>query len=1073
MLSNPHFIARTTRKLQESVDPTKLSTGLAMAHLSATPRRFGPQQLNTSQSIMGAAVPNEVAYIAIKYNFNWTENSFQQDITSLARLIRQEINREMRMKEGCVNMVKAVIDRRTTDYIKDDIERITGKIDDMLQDLSALSVYTCVEEDQKPEGQDTNDENSEGTKKDDGAPNLSALYSRLNALKKELDKELKVKEGLDRMMAAHASSKNTINSIQTRSSDLIDDNRAKIASLRMQIDRIDMMLKSRKNSDSEDTTINSIDFLIQDLLYRLYREIALADGAKNMLRTLSEMKKQDPRTKKDATDTRDQAHEKINLIKLALDKYTNRLPQDSPKRNSVCRDIDDIQRPTSFPPLSVSERFSPPSSSSHLRTMSDDSSPVSQKSLHSTPSQSNVNFERRCPVAPPLLAVSGKLEIKLMGCKDLMTDGMLRPSNVFSNGHGEGSRSARKMSRQQSPPVCTNCLTVLTASHQNKLGQDEVFATLRLDNRVVATTEARPVRENCWNQTFDLELDRTKELEIEVYYRESRSMCAFLVLRLGEYIEPGLHKKTFELEPRGQLICELRYLDPIEGRKPKLERQKRLFHVKERREMSNMKKLLGTTAWFRLLKSGSNNSAVREPTVSPYYYPVSSSSSYGGSKYGQRYEPVSGQRPLAGMAMSQSVYGSLGGSVHASSPPSAFTSPPLPPSKYKSVGLEELKASLPATRRQSSPNVHRLVETEAQNAPRTTQRHASLVPHKEQQVTQDQFKMISVLGRGHFGKVILCQHKLNQKHYALKILKKGDILAREEVESLMVEKRIFEVASRHKHPFLVNLFACFQTPEHVFFVMEYSMGGDLMRHIHDEIFSEERACFYAACVLLGLEFLHKNNIIYRDLKLDNLLLDNDGYVKLADFGLCKEGMGPTDKTSTFCGTPEFLAPEVLTESSYTRAIDWWGLGVLIFEMLVGEPPFSGDDEEEIFDSIVSDDVRYPRSISLHSVTIMRRLLRKNPEKRIGYGEHDAREVKMQTWFEDFHNKWDDLLRKKIRPSFVPTIKNPEDVSNFDEEFTRENPRLSPARDPRPITESDQLQFRGFDFSSLDLQSNGH
>jgi len=115
--------------------------------------------------------------------------------------------------------------------------------------------------------------------------------------------------------------------------------------------------------------------------------------------------------------------------------------------------------------------------------------------------------------------------------------------------------------------------------------------------------------------------------------------------------------------------------------------------------------------------------------------------------------------------------------------------------------------------------------------------------------------------------------------------------------------------------------------------MEYAAGGDLMMHIHTDVFLEPRAVFYAACVVLGLQYLHENKIIYRDLKLDNLLLDTDGYVKIADFGLCKEGMGFGDRTGTFCGTPEFLAPEVLTETSYTRAVDWWGLGVLIFEML--------------------------------------------------------------------------------------------------------------------------------------------
>lgn len=200
----------------------------------------------------------------------------------------------------------------------------------------------------------------------------------------------------------------------------------------------------------------------------------------------------------------------------------------------------------------------------------------------------------------------------------------------------------------------------------------------------------------------------------------------------------------------------------------------------------------------------------------------------------------------------------------------------------------------------------------------------------------DNFKLISVLGRGHFGKVILSQYRNTGEYFAIKALKKGDIIARDEVESLLSEKRIFEVANSIRHPFLVNLFACFQTEAHVCFVMEYAAGGDLMMHIHADVFSETRAVFYAACVVLGLQYLHENKIIYRDLKLDNLLLDTEGYVKIADFGLCKEGMGFGDRTGTFCGTPEFLAPEVLTETSYTRAVDWWGLGVLIFEMLVGE-----------------------------------------------------------------------------------------------------------------------------------------
>ncbi|XP_067631274.1 serine/threonine-protein kinase N isoform X2 [Eurosta solidaginis] len=327
----------------------------------------------------------------------------------------------------------------------------------------------------------------------------------------------------------------------------------------------------------------------------------------------------------------------------------------------------------------------------------------------------------------------------------------------------------------------------------------------------------------------------------------------------------------------------------------------------------------------------------------------------------------------------------------------------------------------------------------------------------------ENFRLLSVLGRGHFGKVILSQLRSNNEYFAIKALKKGDIIARDEVESLLSEKRIFEVANAMRHPFLVNLYACFQTEQHVCFVMEYAAGGDLMMHIHTDVFSEPRAVFYAACVVLGLQYLHENKIIYRDLKLDNLLLDTDGYVKIADFGLCKEGMGFGDRTGTFCGTPEFLAPEVLTETSYTRAVDWWGLGVLIFEMLVGESPFPGDDEEEVFDSIVNDEVRYPRFLSLEAIAIMRRLLRKNPERRLGSSERDAEDVKKQAFFRSI--SWDDLLLRKVKPPFVPTINHLEDVSNFDEEFTSEKPQLTPPKEPRHLTDEEQMFFHDFTYTA--------
>ncbi|XP_064395091.1 serine/threonine-protein kinase N-like isoform X3 [Halichondria panicea] len=337
---------------------------------------------------------------------------------------------------------------------------------------------------------------------------------------------------------------------------------------------------------------------------------------------------------------------------------------------------------------------------------------------------------------------------------------------------------------------------------------------------------------------------------------------------------------------------------------------------------------------------------------------------------------------------------------------------------------------------------------------------ATVVPHLKGLID---YEYMAVLGRGHFGKVLMAEDKKSKDLVAIKVLKKGDIIARDEVDSLMSEKRIFETVNSIRHPFLVNLYSCFQTDQHVCFVMEYACGGDLMMHIHQDIFKEPRASFYSACVVLGLQYLHEKGIVYRDLKLDNLLLDKDGYVKIADFGLCKEGMWHGTRTSTFCGTPEFLAPEVLTDVSYTRAVDWWGLGVLIYEMLVGESPFPGEDEEEVFDSIVNDDVRYPRFLSSEAISIMRKLLRRNPEKRLGASERDAIDIRKQPFFRNID--WDKLYNKETPPPFRPVLRNRMDISNFDEEFTREEPILTPPKNRRSLRSKDQKQFRGFDYSA--------
>lgn len=314
-------------------------------------------------------------------------------------------------------------------------------------------------------------------------------------------------------------------------------------------------------------------------------------------------------------------------------------------------------------------------------------------------------------------------------------------------------------------------------------------------------------------------------------------------------------------------------------------------------------------------------------------------------------------------------------------------------------------------------------------------------------VTLDDFNFLAVLGKGNFGKVMLAEEKHTGQLYAIKVLKKEFIIENDEIDSTRSEKRVFLTAAREQHPFLLNLHSCFQTETRVYFVMEYVSGGDLMLHIQREQFNLHRARFYAAEVLLALEYFHKHGIIYRDLKLDNIMLTLDGHIKIADYGLCKEGMWHGHTTATFCGTPEFMAPEILLEQRYGRAVDWWAFGILLYEMLLGQAPFRGDDEDEIFDAILEDEPLYPIQMPRDSVSLLQRLLTRDPARRLGAGPNDAEDIKAHPFFRDIN--WDDLLHKRVTPPFRPTLKSASDTTWFDTEVRlRTTDPSSPAKSPR-------------------------
>jgi serine/threonine protein kinase len=346
----------------------------------------------------------------------------------------------------------------------------------------------------------------------------------------------------------------------------------------------------------------------------------------------------------------------------------------------------------------------------------------------------------------------------------------------------------------------------------------------------------------------------------------------------------------------------------------------------------------------------------------------------------------------------------------------------------------------------------------------------------------DHFNFLAVLGKGNFGKVMLAETKTAKSLYAIKVLKKEFIIENDEVESTRSEKRVFLIANKERHPFLTSLHACFQTETRVYFVMEYVSGGDLMLHIQRGQFGTKRAQFYAAEVCLALKYFHENGVIYRDLKLDNILLTLDGHIKIADYGLCKEDMWYGSTTGTFCGTPEFMAPEILLDKKYGRAVDWWAFGVLIYQMLLQQSPFRGEDEDEIYDAILADEPLYPIHMPRDSVSILQKLLTREPELRLGSGPTDAQEIMSHAFFRGVD--WDDVYHKRVPAPFMPTIKGRADTSNFDSEFTSVTPVLTPVQSgkffasilitcenfftdnvPTVLSQAMQEEFRGFSYSA--------
>lgn len=306
----------------------------------------------------------------------------------------------------------------------------------------------------------------------------------------------------------------------------------------------------------------------------------------------------------------------------------------------------------------------------------------------------------------------------------------------------------------------------------------------------------------------------------------------------------------------------------------------------------------------------------------------------------------------------------------------------------------------------------------------------SLQNRGAQAVSLNSFATISVIGKGSYAKVLLVKKKDSGQHFALKLLKKTLIEQKKQQSHVQTERNILVEVKRH--PFLISLHYSFQTERALCFVLEYCPGGELFNLLQKRRrFTEEQTRFYAAQMVLALEYLHSREIVYRDLKPENVLLDAQGYIKVTDFGLSRQNVRENDVKS-ICGTPEYLAPEIILKQGYGRAVDWWTLGSIVYEMLVGVPPFYCSNKQDLFDKIRMQNPKYPSHLSPLAVDLVASLLKKDFQKRLGFQE-GAAEVKAHPWFGPLN--WDTLMAKKYEAPFVPKVTGNFGLGNFDVEFT--------------------------------------
>ena len=349
-------------------------------------------------------------------------------------------------------------------------------------------------------------------------------------------------------------------------------------------------------------------------------------------------------------------------------------------------------------------------------------------------------------------------------------------------------------------------------------------------------------------------------------------------------------------------------------------------------------------------------------------------------------------------------------------------------------------------------NNHLIIEDSNQKIKNSEEKYTKM-NNIEKKICYDDFIPLKLLGTGSFGRVLLVRKKNNNNLYAMKILIKSYLKQKKQEEHTRTER---DLMVKINSPFIMNIKYAFQDEIQLYLITDFMQGGDMFFHLHEKgRFKSDRTKFYIIEIVLAIEFLHKNKMIYRDLKPENILMDKEGHIKISDFGLSKILEDMNDKVFTLCGTPQYIAPEVIYKKGYDKGVDWWSLGCIFYEMLTGYLPFNIPKGGKISPKIFEVPVKFPKNISDNEIDLIKKLLTLNPKKRIGHGETDANDIKKHPYFNGVD--WNKYLKKEIQPPFKPKLKNDLDLRYFDKAFTDESINVK-QQVPRSRVQSDYFGF---------------